>query len=148
MANTTLALSILAGLAIILALVIPLLNAIPKLSSFISLRWSCVSVILLVMVGVVIDFEPLADSTRDIALKGGLIIVAAFIILRTVEKILANGWLKGMNIRGTVTKGDTVATVEIKKDETTVEVKDSTEENKEEKEAVEEENKDKEESKE
>ena len=141
MANTTLALSILAGLAIILALVIPLLNAIPKLSSFISLRWSCVSIILLIMVGVVIDFEPLADTTRDIALKGGLIIVAAFIILRTVEKILANGWLKGMNIKGTVTKGDIVATVDIKKDETTVEVKDSTEENKEEKESIEAESK-------
>ena len=137
MANTTLALSVLAGLALILALIIPLLNAIPKLSSFISLRWSCVSVILLVMVGVVIDFEPLADTTRDIALKGGLIIVAAFIILRTVEKILANGWLKGMNIKGTVTKGDIVATVDIKKDEAKVEVKDSTEENKEEKESVE-----------
>lgn len=137
MANTTLALSILAGLALILALVIPLLNAIPKLSSFISLRWSCVSVILLIMVGVVIDFEPLADTTRDIALKGGLIIVAAFIILRTIEKVLANGWLKGMNIKGTVTKGDIVATVDIKKDEAKVEVKDSTEENKEEKEAVE-----------
>ena len=137
MANTTLALSVLAGLALILALIIPLLNAIPKLSSFISLRWSCVSVILLIMVGVVIDFEPLADTTRDIALKGGLIIVAAFIILRTVEKVLANGWLKGMNIKGTVTKGDIVATVDIKKDEAKVEVKDSTEENKEEKEAVE-----------
>ena len=137
MANTTLALSILAGLAIILALVIPLLNPIPKLSSFISLRWSCVSVILLIMVGVVIDFEPLADTTRDIALKGGLIIVAAFIILRTIEKVLANGWLKGMNIKGTVTKGDIVATVDIKKDEAKVEVKDSTEENEEEKEAVE-----------
>ena len=131
MANTTLALSVLAGLALILALIIPLLNAIPKLSSFISLRWSCVSVILLIMVGVVIDFEPLADTTRDIALKGGLIIVAAFIILRTIEKVLANGWLKGMNIKGTVTKGDIVATVDIKKDDTTVEVKGSTEENKE-----------------
>lgn len=137
MANTTLALSVLAGLALILALIIPLLNAIPKLSSFISLRWSCVSVILLIMVGVVIDFEPLADTTRDIALKGGLIIVAAFIILRTIEKVLANGWLKGMNIKGTVTKGDIVATVDIKKDEAKVEVEDSTEENEEEKEAVE-----------
>lgn len=137
MANTTLALSVLAGLALILALIIPLLNAIPKLSSFISLRWSCVSVILLIMVGVVIDFEPLADTTRDIALKGGLIIVAAFIILRTVEKVLANGWLNKVNVKGTIQKGDIVATVDIKKDDTTVEVKDSTEENKEEKEAVE-----------
>lgn len=132
MANTTLALSVLAGLALILALVIPLLNAIPKLSSFISLRWSCVSVILLIMVGVVIDFEPLADTTRDIALKGGLIIVAAFIILRTIEKVLANGWLNKVNVKGTIQKGDIVATVDIKKDDTTVEVKDSTEENKEE----------------
>lgn len=133
MANTTLALSVLAGLALILALIIPLLNAIPKLSSFISLRWSCVSVILLIMVGVVIDFEPLADTTRDIALKGGLIIVAAFIILRTIEKVLANGWLNKVNVKGTIQKGDIVATVDIKKDDTTVEVKDS----KEEKEAVE-----------
>lgn len=128
MANTTLALSVLAGLALILALIIPLLNAIPKLSSFISLRWSCVSVILLIMVGVVIDFEPLADTTRDIALKGGLIIVAAFIILRTIEKVLANGWLNKVNVKGTIQKGDIVATVDIKKDDTTVEVKDSTEE--------------------
>lgn len=124
MANTTLALSVLAGLALILALIIPLLNAIPKLSSFISLRWSCVSVILLIMVGVVIDFEPLADTTRDIALKGGLIIVAAFIILRTVEKILSNGWLNKVNVKGTIQKGDIVATVDIKKDDTTEENKE------------------------
>lgn len=135
MANSTLAIYVLAGLVIVLALVIPLLNAIPKLSSFISLRWSCISIILLIMVGVVIDFEPLADSTRDIALRGGIIIVGVYLILRTIEKILYSGWLRGVNLKGTVTKGDTTASIEVKRDEEPkVEVKeeDKKEESKEE----------------
>lgn len=115
MATPNLALLILSGLAIVLAVVIPLLNAIPKLSSLISMRWTCVAVVLLIMVGVVVDFEPLSDSTRDIALTGGLVIVGVFLALRTAEKVMANGWLKGMNIKGTVAKGDVTATVELKK---------------------------------
>ena len=115
MATPNLALLILSGLAIVLAIVIPLLNAIPKLSSLISMRWTCVAVVLLIMVGVVVDFEPLSDSTRDIALTGGLVIVGVFLALRTAEKVMANGWLKGMNIKGTVAKGDVTATVELKK---------------------------------
>ena len=122
MSESTLAVYVLAGLAIVLALAIPLLNAIPKLSNFISLRWSCIAIVLLIMVGVVINFEPLADSTRDIALTGGIVVVGIYLVLRTVEKILYNGWLKGVNLRGTVVKGDTTATVEVTQTETKVEV--------------------------
>ena len=50
-------------LAVLLAVIIPVLNAIPKLSDFISYRWLCVTIILLLMVGVVIDFENLADNS-------------------------------------------------------------------------------------
>lgn len=114
MATPNLALLILSGLAIVLAVVIPLLNAIPKLSSLISMRWTCVAVILLIMVGVVVDFEPLADSTRDIALTGGFIIVGSYLLFRTIEKVLANGWLSNVNVKGTVSKGDISATVEVK----------------------------------
>lgn len=124
MATPNLALLILSGLAIVLAIVIPLLNAIPKLSSLISMRWTCVAVVLLIMVGVVVDFEPLSDSTRDIALTGGFVIVGAYLLFRTVEKILASGWLKGMNIKGTVAKGDVTATVELKKVEQKDEAQD------------------------
>lgn len=128
MAESTLAVYVLAGLAIVLALAIPLLNAIPKLSNFISLRWSCIAIVLLIMVGVVINFEPLADSTRDIALTGGIVVVGIYLVLRTVEKILYNGWLKGVNLRGTVVKGDTTATVEVTQTETKVEVENKEEE--------------------
>lgn len=114
MATPNLALLILSGLAIVLAVIIPLLNAIPKLSSLISMRWTCVAVVLLIMVGVVVDFEPLADSTRDIALTGGLVIVGIYLALRTAEKVMYNGWLKGVNLKGTVSKGDVSATVELK----------------------------------
>lgn len=117
MSDSVLAMSILAGLALVLAIIIPLLNAIPKLSSFISLRWSCVSVVLLVMVGVVIDFTFLSDSTRDIALTGGIIIIGIYLVLRTIEKILSNGWHKGVNVKGSITKGDTTASLELKPEE-------------------------------
>lgn len=111
--NSVLAIWILAGLVIVLALIIPLLNSIEKLSNFISLRWSCIAIILLIMVGVVIDFAHLSDNTRDITLRGGLIIVGIFLVLRTIEKILYNGWLKGVNLKGTVKKGDLTATAEV-----------------------------------
>ena len=104
---------ILLGLAIVLAIIVPLLNSISRFSSFISLRWSCVAILLLIMVGVVIDFENLQDSTRDIVLRGGLIVVGIFIVLRTAEKILFNGWLKGYNLKGTIQKGDIKATAEM-----------------------------------
>lgn len=116
MTTASLAIWILLGMTIVLALVIPLLDSVERLSKFISLRWTCIAIILLIMVGVIIDFDHLADNTRDIVLKGGLIIVGLYLVLRTVEKVLYNGWLKGVNLKGTVTKGDTTASVEIKQD--------------------------------
>ena len=50
------------------------------------------------MVAVVINFKELADETRNIIVSGGLIVVGGFLILKTVEKILYNGWLKGLNL--------------------------------------------------
>ena len=104
MIASNIAVLVLAALALILAIVIPILNSIEKLSNCISLRWSCVVIILLIMTGVVVDFSHLSDNTRDIVLKGGLIIVGIFLVLRTFEKILYNGWLKGFNLKGSVQK--------------------------------------------
>lgn len=95
-------------LAILLAVVLPLLNAVTKLTDFISYRWLCVTIILLLMVGVVIDFKTLADGTRDIVLTGGMIIVGAYLLFRTIEKVLYNGWLKGVNLKTEIKKGETV----------------------------------------
>lgn len=132
MSTASLAIWILLGLAIILAIFIPLLDSIEKLSKFISLRWTCIAIILLIMVGVIIDFDHLADSTRDIVLKGGLILVGLYLVLRTCEKVLYNGWLKGINLKGSVSKGDITAKVEIKRDEEPkIEIKEEIEESEE-----------------
>lgn len=113
MVTATLAVWILVGLAVVLAIVIPVLDSVKPLSSFISLRWTCVAIILLIMVGVIINFNTLSDSTRDIALTGGLIIVGVFIVLRTIEKVLYNGWLRGVNLKAEVSKGDIKGSVDL-----------------------------------
>ena len=114
------AIIVLGCLALILALIIPVLDSFEKLSKFISLRWSCVAIVILIMVGVVIDFNHLADDTRNIVLTGGLIVVGGFIVLRTLEKVLYNGWLKGLNLKGSVQKGDIIAKAELNTDNLTV----------------------------
>lgn len=118
MLTSSLAVWILLGLAVVLAIIIPILNSVERFSNFISLRWSCVAIILLIMVGVVIDFEHLADNTRDIVLRGGLIVIALYLVLRTGEKVLYNGWLKGINLKGSIQKGDLKASAEVKQVET------------------------------
>lgn len=117
MISANLALWILVGLVVVLAVAIPLLDSVEKFSKFISLRWTCISVILLIMVGVIINFNHLSDNTRDIVIRGGLIVVGVFLVLRTVEKVLSKGWLRGINVKGTIQKGDLKATAEIKKSE-------------------------------
>lgn len=117
MISANLALWILVGFVVVFAIAIPLLDSVEKFSKFISLRWTCVSVILLIMVGVIINFNHLSDNTRDIVIRGGLIVVGVFLVLRTVEKVLSKGWLRGINVKGTIQKGDLKATAEIKKSE-------------------------------
>jgi hypothetical protein len=114
MLTSSLAVWILLGLAVVLAIIIPILNSVERFSNFISLRWSCVAILLLIMVGVVIDFEHLADNTRDIVLRGGLIVIGLYLVLRTGEKVLYNGWLKGINLKGSIQKGDLKASAELK----------------------------------
>lgn len=98
--------SILCVLAFILIILLPMLDSIPKLTKFVSFRWTCVAVILIIMVAVVINFKELSDETRNIIVSGGLIVVGGFLILKTIEKILYNGWLKGLNLKGSVEKGE------------------------------------------
>ena len=113
MIGSNLAIIVIAVLAVILSVLIPILDSIEKLEKFISLRWSCIVIILLIMVGVIIDFEPLSDETRNIALKGGFIIIGLFVAVRTIEKVLYNGWLKGINIKGTIKKGDLQGSIDL-----------------------------------
>lgn len=116
MTDPILAIIILCVLVTILIILVPILDAIPALTRFVSFRWVCVSIVLVLMVGVIIDFKELSDSTRDLTITGGMIIVGGFLLLKTVEKILYNGWLKGVNLKGSIEKGDLKGNVEISSD--------------------------------
>jgi hypothetical protein len=80
----------------------PILNK--KLPKFISYRWSVIVVILALLIGAVLDFDALSEQVRYGLIVGGLVIAGGYILLRTVEKALANGWLRGAEIEAE--KGD------------------------------------------
>jgi hypothetical protein len=113
MITPDLAMWILIGLAALLLIIIPLLDSTEKFSKIISMRWTCTAIILILMVAVVVDFEHLSEETRSLILKGGLIVVGAFILLRSVEKVLLKGYLKNIDFQGTIQKGDVQATVSL-----------------------------------
>ena len=81
---------------------LPILNK--KAPKYISYRWCVIVVVLALLIGAVIDFEVLSDDARRVILIGGLVIAGAYILLRTIEKVLANGWLKGATLEAK--KGD------------------------------------------
>ena len=116
MTDPILAIIILCALVTTLIILVPILDAIPALTRFVSFRWVCVSIVLVLMVGVIIDFKELSDSTRDLTITGGMIIVGGFLLLKTLEKILYNGWLKGVNLKGSIEKGNLKGNVEISSD--------------------------------
>ena len=87
---------------IIFGVGIPILNA--KAQKFVSYRWCVIVVMLALLIGAVVDFEVLSDEARRIVLMGGMIVSGIYVVLRTLEKILSKGWLKGAQIE--VEKGD------------------------------------------
>lgn len=98
---------IIVSFLILFGLLLPILNRItPK---FVSYRWSVVVVLLALLLGAVIDFDGLPDAARQAVIVGALVISGGYVFLRTVEKALANGWLRG--VRLDVRKGDTSASI-------------------------------------
>lgn len=91
---------------------VPVLNR--KCPKYISYRWCVVVVVLALLIGVVVDFGELAQDIRRAVVIGGLVIAGAYIVLRTVEKALANGWLRGAKIEAK--KGDISVSVSSDKD--------------------------------
>lgn len=86
----------------VFGVIMPILNrTFPK---FVSYRWGVVVVVLALLLGAILDFDALSDDVRRILLVGGLVIVGGYVFLRTIEKALANGWLRG--VRLDAKKGD------------------------------------------
>ena len=92
---------------LVFGMVVPVLNI--KTPKFISYRWCVIVVMLALLIGAVVDFDVLSDEARKIVLIGGLVVAGVYVILRTIEKVLANGWLKGASIE--VEKGDIKAKI-------------------------------------
>lgn len=87
---------------VIFGMGVPILDKrVPK---YISYRWCVVVVVLALLIGVVVDFGELPQDIRRAVVVGGLVIAGAYIVLRTIEKTLANGWLHGASIEAK--KGD------------------------------------------
>ena len=89
---TWIAISLIAFLLII----VPLIERIPKIGECISHRWIVVTVTTTLMVAVVINFEHLDNGVRGSIIIGGFIVSIMYILLRSLEKALANGWSFGV----------------------------------------------------
>lgn len=74
-------------------LLIPIVEKIPVLGKVVSLRWAVVCVSMVLSVAVIVDFSHLSDDIRHTVLIGGFIISGAFMVFRSVEKWLYNGWI-------------------------------------------------------
>lgn len=79
-----------------LLIVVPLLERIPVLKDCVSRRWVVVSVTTTLMVSVVVNFHHLSDSVRGAIVIGGFIVGIVYILIRSVEGWLANGWTFGV----------------------------------------------------
>lgn len=102
MISPTFATILIIAFVIVFGILLPALDK--KAPKYISYRWCVVVVILALLIGAVVDFNALSDDARHIILTGGLIIVGVYVGLRTLEKILANGWHRGASV--TASKGD------------------------------------------
>lgn len=110
MLSPNIAIWILVGFIVLFAVVLPILNI--KFSEYISLRWMSLVVVLALLIGVVVDFAALDEGSRHIVLLGGFIVTGAFILVRSLEKALYNGWLGKGSIKLSAEKGDLKGSVE------------------------------------
>lgn len=94
--------AVIVGLIVVFGIVLPVLSI--RFPDYVSYRWCVVVVMLAVLVGAVVDFAPLSDETRRTLIVGTLIVAGAYVVLRTAEKALAKGWLRGASIEAQ--KGD------------------------------------------
>lgn len=102
MISPILATIIILSVSVLLMVVIPMLDASKKFGKYISLRYTLVVVVLAMALGCVLDFSHLVESSRNIVLTGGLVLVGLFVVVRSLEKIK----LGARHIEVTAKKGD------------------------------------------
>ena len=95
--------------ALFLLIIIPILDGSKRFGKFISLRYTVTAVMISMMLGCVLDFSHLVESSRNIVLYGAIVISGIFIIVRTLDKIK----LGGKHIEISAEKGDAKITTTI-----------------------------------
>ena len=92
------------GFLVIFGIILPILDKVPKIKNFVSLRWTLVVIYSALCVGVVIDFEHLDNTVRFAIVIGGIILAGLFVLVRSIEKASNNFGLP--HLRTTLKKGD------------------------------------------
>lgn len=87
MLTPTVAALILVAVTLLLLILIPVLDGSEKFHQYISLRYTLVAVSLIMALGCVLDFSHLNESSRNIVLAGGLVLVGLFVVVRSLEKM-------------------------------------------------------------
>ena len=113
MISPTAATFILISTAVFLMIIVPLLDGSKRFGKYISLRYTLVVVVLAMVLGCVLNFSHLVESSRNIILMGGLLIVGLFILVRSLEKIR----LGNKHISVEAKKGDASISAEIENKE-------------------------------
>ena len=101
-------------------IVLPILDKVPVIRNFISFRWSIIIVFLAMMLGALLDFSHLSDSFRITLCIGVMILSGAYILIRSYEKVAANGWSLNIN-KLKVEKGDIKAELDLSNEKNEVE---------------------------
>ena len=74
------------GIGLLLLFIIPLLDGSKRFGKYISLRYTLIVITTIMALGCVLDFSHLTESSRNIALSGGLALIGLFVIMRSLEK--------------------------------------------------------------
>ena len=112
MITPTAATIIMCVLGLFLMFVIPFLDSSKRFGKYISLRYTLVVVTTLMALGCVLDFSHLGESSRNITITGGLVLVGIFVLVRSLEKLK----LGGRTFEIKVSKGDTTAEAKLGKE--------------------------------
>lgn len=92
--------------------IVPILDKIPVIRSFISFRWLIIVIYSAMALGAILDFSHLDNSIRFVVVLGGIILSALLVIIRSLEKMAMNHWSLP-RARAKVSKGDIQASLSV-----------------------------------
>ena len=97
---------------IVFGIIIPILDKIPFVRSFISFRWLIIVIYSSMALGAILDFDHLDDTVRFVVVLGGILLSALLVIIRSLEKAAVNRWHLP-HTRAKVRKGDVAASLSV-----------------------------------